>query len=138
MLTKSEILAMPETEYMNGAQLEFFKELLQANSSKLDSRRAEIRDLLTTFDNPADVADKASVEEERRLLVSELERCNNESKAINASLKLIAEGDYGWCESSGEAIGIKRLVVMPTATLTVFAQELDERKRGIFDLKKAA
>ncbi len=131
-LTEAEILAMPEDDYMNPAQLEFFRLRLSKMREELLENAASTGANLRENEIVADPADRATVEEEHAL---ELRVRDRERKLINKieeALERIAEGEYGWCEETGDPIGIGRLLARPTATLSIDAQERRERTQKLY------
>jgi DnaK suppressor protein len=129
-ITQEQLLAMPASDYMSAPQLAFFKHLLlnrKAKLQKLLSDRAET--LRGESDNRLpDIADTASVEEQRSMELRMLQRYQSELKEIGCALDRIEEEAYGWCEQSGAEITLPRLLVAPTASLCVDAQETLERR----------
>ena len=107
---------MPETDYMNTAQLAFFRQTLLTLREEVLMREREIRERLNDSTTLADPGDRALAEESRWLDLRLRDREARLRDKIEASLRLIRDGDYGWCEISGEAIGIERLLARPTAT----------------------
>jgi DnaK suppressor protein len=131
--TEAQLLAMPEEDYMNPAQLQFFRRRLQALRASVEARAhkvvAEEREAELVLPDPAD---QASVEQETALewRVRDLDR--RLLKKIDDALSRIEAGDYGWCEETGDPIGIPRLLASPTATLTVEAQARLELRQRLF------
>jgi len=107
---------MPDTDYMNTAQLQFFRERLLVLRAEVLEREREIRVRLNDNSLFADPVDRAFAEESRWLDLRLRDREARLRTKIDASLRAIRDGDYGWCEVSGEAIGIPRLLARPTAT----------------------
>lgn len=125
-LTKNQLLAMPEADYMNEAQLAFFKELLtQEREEALQSIQAA-HATLHAADRVADISDWATTEEERQKGLRNLERNQGRLCKVDNALARVADGEYGWCEDSGLPIGLKRLLVRPTATLCIEVKEARE------------
>lgn len=126
-LTKEELLAAPEEQYMSEAQLEFFRALLQAERQMLvDSARETTQHLQQENEVAADWTDRATVEEEHALELRVRDRERKLLKKIEQSLRRIDDGSYGWCDETGEPIGIPRLLARPTASLSLEAQERHE------------
>jgi DnaK suppressor protein len=132
-LTEDEILAMPESEYMNEKQLEFFRTKLQALKDDLLSNAGEttehLREDTTIVPDPAD---RATIEEEHALELRTRDRERKLLKKISQSLTRIDSGDYGFCDETGEPIGLARLIARPTATLSLEAQQRRELKQKMF------
>ncbi|WP_374262504.1 RNA polymerase-binding protein DksA [Zoogloea sp.] len=132
LLTEAEILAMPDDDYMNPAQLEFFRERLSKMREELLENAASTGANLRENELVADPADRATVEEEHALELRVRDRERKLIKKIEEALERIAEGEYGWCEETGDPIGIGRLLARPTATLSIDAQERRERTQKLY------
>ena len=132
ILTEAEILAAPEEEYMNPAQLEFFRLRLSKMRDELLENAASTGANLRENELVADPADRATVEEEHALELRVRDRERKLIKKIEEALERIAEGEYGWCEETGDPIGIGRLLARPTATLSIDAQERRERTQKLY------
>lgn len=126
VLTKQELLAAPEDEYMSEAQLEYFRALLQAERQALLDAARETTQHLQENEVAADWTDRATVEEEHALELRVRDRERKLLKKIEQSIRRIDDGSYGWCEETGEPIGIPRLLARPTASLCLEAQERHE------------
>lgn len=131
-LTEAEILAMSEDDYMNPAQLEFFRLRLTKMREELLENAASTGANLRENEIVADPADRATVEEEHALELRVRDRERKLIKKIDEALTRIAEGEYGWCEETGDPIGIGRLLARPTATLSIDAQERRERTQKLY------
>lgn len=124
----------PKEEYMNEMQLEYFrlkllewkKELLAQSSDTLD-------DLRQGGLNQPDDVDRASLETDKSLDLRTKDRARKLILKIDAALERIEDGSYGYCEETGEEIGIGRLMARPIATLCVEAQERHERMEKTYD-----
>lgn len=132
MLTKEQLLAAPEEDYMNEEQLEFFRALLEEQAEEVRTSLREARETLTKFENEPDELDKASIEEERRMNLRFLDRQTKLLPKIEESLKRIDSGDFGYCEVTGEPIGVRRLLLRPTATLCAEEKQRQERQERNF------
>ena len=132
LLTEAEILAMPEDDYMNPAQLEFFRVRLSRMRDELLENAASTGANLRENELVADPADRATVEEEHALELRVRDRERKLLKKIDEALGRISEGEYGWCEETGDPIGIGRLLARPTATLSIDAQERRERTQKLY------
>lgn len=132
-LTEAEVLAMPDSEYMNEKQLEFFRTKLQTLKDDLLSNAGEttehLREDTTIVPDPAD---RATIEEEHALELRTRDRERKLLKKISQSLARIDAGDYGFCDETGEPIGLGRLIARPTATLSLEAQQRRELKQKMF------
>ena len=132
-LTDDELLAMPESEYMNEKQLEFFRMKLQALKDDLLSNAGETTEHLREDTSIVpDPADRATIEEEHALELRTRDRERKLLKKISQSLARIDSGDYGFCDETGEPIGLGRLIARPTATLSLEAQQRRELKQKMF------
>jgi DnaK suppressor protein len=132
-LTESELLAMPDSEYMNDKQLEFFRVKLQALKDDLLSNAGETTEHLREDTSIVpDPADRATIEEEHALELRTRDRERKLLKKISQSLARIDAGDYGFCDETGEPIGLGRLIARPTATLSLEAQQRRELKQKMF------
>ncbi|KAB2964579.1 MULTISPECIES: RNA polymerase-binding protein DksA [Zoogloea] len=132
LLTEAEILAMSEDDYMNPAQLEFFRVRLSTMRDELLENAASTGANLRENELVADPADRATVEEEHALELRVRDRERKLLKKIDEALGRISEGEYGWCEETGDPIGIGRLLARPTATLSIDAQERRERTQKLY------
>ena len=132
-LTEQQLLAMPESDYMSDAQLAFFRtklEILRAEVLAHAQQTAdELRIEMTVF---ADPADRATIEEEHDLEQRTRERERKLLKLMAQAIARIDSGDYGWCEETGDPIGIPRLLARPMASLTVEAQQRREVRERMF------
>ena len=132
-LSEAEILAMPEPEYMNDKQLEFFRHKLQTLKDDLLSNAGETTEHLREDTSIVpDPADRATIEEEHALELRTRDRERKLLKKISQSLIRIDSGDYGFCDETGEPIGLGRLIARPTATLSLEAQQRRELKQKMF------
>ena len=130
-LTEQDILNWngDESDYMNADHLEFFKDrLLQMQQELLSNANATTSHLQEQEATP-DPADRATLEEEYALELRTRDRERKLLLKIQSTLKKIDAGDYGYCEDTGEPIGLKRLLARPTASLSVEAQERRERMK---------
>ena len=125
-LTREELLAAPEDEYMSDAQLEYFRALLETERETLMDSARETSQHLQENEVAADWTDRATVEEEHALELRVRDRERKLMKKIEQALRRIEDGSYGWCEETGEPIGIPRLLARPAATLSLEAQERHE------------
>ncbi len=132
-LTEAELLAMPESEYMNDKQLEYFRTTLQRLKDDLLSNAGETTEHLRGDTSIVpDPADRATIEEEHALELRTRDRERKLLKKISQSLARIEAGDYGFCDETGEPIGLGRLLARPTATLSLEAQQRRELKQKMF------
>ena len=132
LLTEQELLAMPEKDYMNDRQLAFFRHRLQEMEKELRSNAGETTEhLRETVVVPAP-ADRATIEEEHALELRTRDRERKLLKKVQAAIQRIDSGDYGWCEETGEPIGVARLLARPTATLSLEAQMRREIRQKMY------
>ncbi|MDO4694499.1 MAG: RNA polymerase-binding protein DksA [Eikenella sp.] len=133
-LTEQDILNWngPEADYMNADQLAFFRDLLVQLQEELIQKAADTTGHLQDHEAAPDPADRATQEEEYALELRTRDRERKLLNKIQASLRQIDEGDYGFCQDTGEPIGLKRLLARPTATLSVEAQERREQMKKQF------
>jgi DnaK suppressor protein len=131
-LTEADIVKMPEKDYMNAAQLEFFKAKLLALKTDLLLHANETTEHLRENVLVPDPADRATIEEEHALELRTRDRERKLLKKVEQSLLSIESGDYGWCEETGEPIGVPRLLARPTANLSLEAQERRELRQKLF------
>ncbi|MEY3253279.1 MAG: hypothetical protein RL227_2252 [Pseudomonadota bacterium] len=132
-LSEAELLAMPETEYMNDKQLDFFRARLDQQKADLLSSAGETTEHLREDTSIVpDPVDRATIEEEHALELRTRDRERKLLKKIEQSIQRIDAGDYGFCDETGEAIGVGRLLARPTATLSLEAQQRRELKQKMF------
>lgn len=125
-LTAETLLREPAQNYMNEAQQGFFRELLLSQKYELQERiDNEFRDL-REYQPESDPVDIGSSEEQRQWQLRMLEREKKLLDKIDQALERLARGEYGWCEETGEPIGLQRLLLRPTATLCIEAKERQE------------
>jgi DnaK suppressor protein len=130
--TESELLRMPAKDYMNEAQLAFFREMLVNLKEELMTNAGETSEHLRETPSVPDPADRATIEEEHALELRTRDRERKLMKKIEQALQRIESGEYGYCDETGEPIGLKRLLARPTATLTIEAQQRRELKQKMY------
>ena len=120
--------------FMNDMQKEFFRRKLVAWREELLHESAE------TLDNPKqggmtvpDISDRASAEADKALELRTRDRMRKVISKIDAALDRIEDGSYGYCEETGEPIGLERLIARPIATMTIEAQERHERMEKTYN-----
>jgi DnaK suppressor protein len=132
-LTDAELLAMPESEYMNDKQLDFFRARLEQQKADLLSSAGETTEHLREDTSIVpDPVDRATIEEEHALELRTRDRERKLLKKIAQALARLDNGDYGYCDETGEPIGLQRLMARPTATLSLEAQQRRELKQKMF------
>jgi DnaK suppressor protein len=121
-----------DEEFMNERQLEYFKQkLLSWKEDILRESRETLSHLQTETENHPDLADRASSETDRALELRTRDRQRKLISKIDEALRRIEDGSYGWCEETGEPIGLARLEARPIATLSLEAQERHERRERV-------
>jgi len=132
-LTDAEVIAMPDEEYMNKTQLAFFKfKLCELRDSILKSASETTEHMRDDSAVVPDPTDRATIEEEHALELRTRDRERKLLKKIQQSIGRIDQDDYGYCDETGEPIGVSRLIARPTATLSLEAQQRRELKQKMF------
>jgi DnaK suppressor protein len=132
LLTEAQIMKMSDKDYMNPAQRAFFKARLRQLEKDLLKNAGETTEHLRETVLVPDPADRATIEEEHALELRTRDRERKLLKKVQQSIASIESGDYGWCEETGEPIGIPRLMARPTATLSLEAQQRRELKQKLY------
>ena len=132
ILTEEALLKAPDKQYMNEAQLAFFRQRLLDLRAQLLNNADDTGQHLRENEVTTDPSDRATLEEEYTLELRTRDRERKLLKKIEKSLRIIDEGSYGFCEETGEPIGIARLLARPTATLSLEAQERRERVQKLY------
>jgi DnaK suppressor protein len=118
--------------FMNDRQLEFFRrKLVNWKNDLMSDSKDTIEGLQDNTRNIPDIADRASEETDRALELRTRDRQRKLVSKIDAALRRIDEGEYGYCEITGEPISLKRLDARPIATMTLEAQESHERREKV-------
>lgn len=118
--------------FMNEQQLEYFRrKLIDWKEDIMKSSQDMLAELTSTSRSIPDVADRASEETDRALELRTRDRQRKLVAKIDAALRRIESGDFGYCEVTGEPISLKRLDARPIATMTLQAQEAHERKERV-------
>ncbi|NBO82385.1 MAG: RNA polymerase-binding protein DksA [Betaproteobacteria bacterium] len=130
--SEKELLAQPADDYMSAAQLDFFRRKLKALESELRANAGETTEHLRETVLVPDPADRATIEEEHALELRTRDRERKLIKKVQQALMRIESGEYGYCEETGEPIGLKRLLARPTATLSIEAQQRRELRQRQF------
>jgi DnaK suppressor protein len=131
-LGEEDLLKAPDKEYMNEAQLAFFKQRLLELRAQLLTNADDTGQHLRENEVTTDPSDRATLEEEYTLELRTRDRERKLLKKVEKSLKMIDDGSYGYCEETGEPIGVPRLLARPTATLSLEAQERRERVQKLY------
>ncbi|WP_417226586.1 RNA polymerase-binding protein DksA [Sutterella wadsworthensis] len=132
VLTAEEILKMPDDDYMNAQQLEFFRRRLTDLEKELRANADQTTVNLRETTVVPDPADRATIEEEHALELRTRDRERKLLKKVQAAIKRIDDVDYGYCEETGDPIGVARLMARPTATLSLEAQQRRELKQKMY------
>jgi DnaK suppressor protein len=132
-LTDEDMLAMPDSEYMNDVQVAFFRARLVALKNDMLANAGQTTENLRedTVVVP-DPADRATIEEEHALELRTRDRERKLLKKIQQSIMAIDSGEYGFCDETGEPIGVGRLLARPTASLSLEAQQRRELKQKLY------
>lgn len=125
--SEAQLRKAPDSQYMNDTQLAFFQQRLLQMRSEVLAREIDVKERLHQREVFADPADRASAEEEHWLDLRLRERESLLLKKIDDALRRIRDKDYGFCEKTGEPIGIARLLARPTATVCVDVKGQNER-----------
>ncbi len=131
-LSEAEILKQSKDKYMSKEQRAFFKQRLIELQSQLRENAGQTTEHLRELSIVPDPADRATLEEEHALELRARDRERKLLKKVESALIRIEDGSYGYCEETGDPIGIPRLLARPTATLTIEAQERRELKQRMF------
>lgn len=132
-LTDADVIAMPDSEYMNDTQMRFFRlKLMALKHDILSNAGATTEHLRADTVVVPDPADRATIEEEHALELRTRDRERKLLKKIEQSIVRIDAGDYGYCDETGEPIGVARLIARPTASLSLEAQQRRELKQKMF------
>ena len=129
---KPEYRPTEDEEFMNERQLEYFKQkLLNWKEEILRESQQTLTHLQSETENHPDLADRASSETDRALELRTRDRQRKLISKIDEALRRIEDGSYGYCEETGEPIGVARLDARPIATLSLEAQERHERRERV-------
>jgi DnaK suppressor protein len=131
-LSEEDVLKAPEKDYMNEAQLAFFRRRLIELRDQLLQNADDTGEHLRENEITTDPSDRATLEEEYTLELRTRDRERKLLKKVEKSLRMIDDGSYGYCEETGEPIGVARLIARPTATLSLEAQERRERVQKMY------
>lgn len=126
--SEDDLLSQPAEQYMDDAQQAFFQRLLEAQRDDLRTRIDNEMNELREIEPASDEADVAAREEQRQWQLRRLEREKKLLDKIDSALDRLARGEYGWCRETGEPIGLRRLLLRPTAELCIEAKEREERR----------
>jgi DnaK suppressor protein len=132
LLTEAELLKMAESDYMNESQMAFFKARLRQMEQDILRNAGETTEHLRETVIVPDPADRATIEEEHALELRTRDRERKLLKKIQQAVVRVDEGEYGYCEETGEPIGLGRLLARPTATLSLEAQQRRELRQKMY------
>lgn len=132
MLTRQQLIDAPEDDYMNEEQLAFFEDLLKTLIAETTESVESTMRKLKEEQIVADELDRALVEEDRRTRLRFMDRQTKLLPKLREALKRVEEEDFGYCEVTGDAIGIKRLLARPTATLCIAEKTRQEQQEKSF------
>jgi DnaK suppressor protein len=132
LLSEEALFAMSEDDYMNSDQLDFFRHRLLEMREDILKNAQETTENLQEFLLVPDPVDRATIEEEHALELRARDRERKLLLKIEEALNRINKGEYGYCEETGEPIGLRRLLARPTATLSLEAQERREKRQKMF------
>ncbi len=128
-----EYVPHAKEDFMGTRQKEFFrKRLMDWKSDILRESHETVCTLQNDTRSVPDIADRASEETDRSIELRTRDRQRKLILKIESALRRIDEGEYGYCEHTGEPINLKRLMARPTATLSLEAQEWHERKEKVY------
>jgi DnaK suppressor protein len=130
-LTEKALLAMPASAYMNAAQLDFFRTLLRKQRQDLLDNALMTMDHLRDGESEADPNDRATLEEEHSIELRIRDRERKMLPRVDAALKRIETGAFGYCDETGDPIGLRRLLARPTTVYSLEAQERHESRQRI-------
>lgn len=126
-------LSDDDNVYMNKEQLDYFKnKLLQWKQDILEKSRHTLEELQQVSLHMADLNDRASSETDHAIELRTRDRQRKLISKIDAALDRIRDGSYGYCEETGDKIGVHRLEARPIATLSLEAQEFHERREKVY------
>ncbi|MGH8631105.1 MAG: RNA polymerase-binding protein DksA, partial [Burkholderiales bacterium] len=132
VISEADVRRMPESAYMNDIQLEFFRQRLLQMRAEVVDREVDVKERLHQRESFADPADRATAEEEHWLDLRLRERESLLLRKIDDALRRLENREYGYCEKTGDPIGIPRLLARPTATVCVDVKGQDERVEAQF------
>jgi DnaK suppressor protein len=132
LVEETEYRPSDDEPFMNERQLEYFKQkLLTWKEDILRESRDTLSHLQTDTENHPDIADRASSETDRALELRTRDRQRKLIAKIDEAMRRIEDNSYGYCEETGEPIGLARLEARPVATLSLEAQERHERRERV-------
>ncbi|MBB68337.1 RNA polymerase-binding protein DksA [Alteromonas lipotrueae] len=136
IVDKQQLLDAPTEEYMNEAQLDFFKTLLTDLKRKTMLHIEEMKVQLSDPPEINDDVDRAQYEEDSRIGLRIMDRERKLIRKIDKSLKRISDGDFGYCKETGEPIGIPRLLIRPISEYCADVKQVNEGKERHFQRER--
>ncbi|MFT8210735.1 MAG: TraR/DksA C4-type zinc finger protein [Symbiopectobacterium sp.] len=127
-IDEQTLLAMSEADYMNSAQRDFFRRRLETERQTILAHIGELKGEIYRYDTSGDEVDKAAHEEELRMLFRQIDRESRLLPKVDDALRRIEMGDYGYCIETGEPIGLRRLLLRPTAERSIDAKQTQEQR----------
>ncbi len=122
-----------DEDFMNDLQQEYFRQKLESWKNEiLEATKETLQHLQDESEKHPDITDRATSESERALELRTRDRQRKLVSKIDSALKRLDEGEYGYCEQTGEPIGVARLDARPIATLSLEAQEQHEKRERVF------
>lgn len=131
--TDQQLLAMQQADYMNSAQLAYFKGVLESQLAGLAAAPIQSAREDSKAEQSADPSDRASAEEAHSQALRTAARDSKAREDIVSAMGRIESGEYGWCIDTGDAIGLPRLLAHPTAELSVEAKQRREKQMKYFN-----
>lgn len=132
LLTKEQLMAMRDADYMNADQLDFFRDKLRQLGASVAYNDLQTSGRMRENEAASDPVDRASMEESHAMGLLTRDRDTKLYAHVSAALARMETGDYGWCQDTGEPIGLARLLAQPTALLTTEAQHRREIKKKTY------
>ncbi|NDL61771.1 TraR/DksA C4-type zinc finger protein [Acerihabitans arboris] len=132
ILDETTLLAMPEDDYMNAPQRDFFRRRLVAERRRVLAHINDLKLLIAQSDGGGDEIDKAMHEEDLRMQLRQIDRESRLLPKIEAALMRIERGTYGYCIETGDPIGIRRLLLRPTAERSIDAKMVQEQREPLY------
>lgn len=128
VITEEQLLNMSEDDYMNDQQLEFFEHLIRQQKAEIMEEIEDAKKNLGAPPESSDEADRAQYEEESALLIRLIDRKRRLLPKYDQALQRIRNDEFGFCEETGEPIGLKRLLIRPIAEYSIDAKTVNEIK----------
>ena len=133
IVLEAEYFPSEDEPFMNPRQREYFRrKLTEWKESILAESRSTLEGLQESGQSVPDLADRASAETDRSLELRTRDRQRKLISKIDAALRRIEDGSYGYCNVTGDPISLKRLDARPSATLSLAAQEMHERREKVY------